>query len=223
MKATAVFIALLFLANVSTSAQKTLTKEEILQDHKASNIRKQLPNDSIKLSWDHELDVKLRYRIVSLKSSAIDSFIVYSVSYPGSVYKIDSCTSKYSTSAYLIWKRQGKVTIEKFKGECHSIIGNNKSEDIFAFYGTHHSQLKDEMFMPIIYSGEINNCNEITYMTSMSFHEPKYSLRYDVNSNYNSFSFGESELTDKKNLFYNYNLDLAAYHLWTLISEQVSK
>ncbi len=57
----------------------------------------------------------------------------------------------------------------------------------------------------------------------MSFHEPKYSLYYDVNSSYNSFTFGESELSDEKNIFYNYNLDLAAYHWWKLISGQVRK
>ena len=223
MKATTILIQLLFSACISTSAQKSLTKEEIFQDQKKSHIRKQLPKDSIKLTWSDELNINLRHRMASLKKTGIDSLIVYSVSYPGSAYRLDSCTSKYGTSAYLIWKGQGKVTIEKYKGECYSIIENDKSQDIFDFYDTHHSKLKDEIFMPIIYNAQTNNSNGITYSTSISFHEPKYSLYYDVNSSYNSFTFGESELGDEKNIFYNYNLDLAAYHLWNLISGQVRK
>ena len=223
MKAAVIFIPFLLLANLIASGQKNLTKEEILQDYKTTHIRKQLPKDSIKLTWSDELNIKLRYRIINLKKSGVDSFIVYSVSYPGYVYRLDSCTSKYGTSAYLIWKRQGKVTIEKFKGECYSIINNDTLQEIFAFYDTHHSKLQDEMFMPIIYNGQTNESNGITYTTSMSFHEPKYTLYYDINSIYNSLTFGESELGDKKNIFYNYNLDLAAYHWWTLITREAKK
>ena len=55
------------------------------------------------------------------------------------------------------------------------------------------------------------------------FHEPKYSLYYDINTSYNSLTFGESELEDKKSIFYNYNLELAAIHWWTLISKQIKQ
>ena len=211
------------LVSLFASGQRNLTKEEILQDHKTSYFKKQLSKDSIKLTWSDELNTKIFYHIDSLKKSGVDSLIVYSVSYPGFAFKIDSCASKYGTSAYLIWKKQGKVTIEKFKGQCYSLIAHDKSQDIFTFYDTYHSQLNEESFMPIIYSGQTNDKNGITYTGSMSFHEPKYSLYYDINTNYNSLTFGESELEDKKSLFYNYNLDLAAVHWWTLITKQVKQ
>ena len=124
MKTTVVFIPLLFGAFMFVSAQKYLSKEEILQDYKTSQIKGRVSKDSIKLTWSDELNIKLFNRIVSLKNSGIDSLVVYSVSYPGSAYRLDSCSSKYSTSAYLLWKRQGTVTIEKFMGMCQFAIKN---------------------------------------------------------------------------------------------------
>jgi hypothetical protein len=223
MKVTVIFIPLLLLASLFATGQRNLTKEEILQDNKTSHLKKRLSKDSIKLTWSDDINTNLRYRMDSLNKLGVDSLIVYSVSYPGYSYRLDSCTSQYGTSAYLIWKRQGKVTIEKFKGRCYSILDNDKSQAIFTFYDRHHSQLKDEFFMDIIYNGQTNDNNGITYTTSISFHEPKYSLYYDINSSYNSFTFGESELEDKKNIFYNYNLELAAYHWWTIITKQVKQ
>lgn len=223
MKASSILITLLFSACLSTSAQRALTKEEIFQFQMQSYLKKQLPKDSIKLTWSDELNIKLRERMASLKKTGIDSLIVYSVSSPGYAFRLDSCSSKYGTSAYLIWKGHGKVTIEKYKGECCSIIENDRSRDIFDFYDAHQSKLKDEIFMPVIYNAQTNSNNEITYSISMTFHEPKYSLYFEVSSGYNSFTFGESELSDENSVFYNYNLDLAAYHLWKLISGQVRK
>ena len=223
MKVTVILIPIFLLVTLFASGQRNLTKEEILQDYKTSHFKKQLSKDSIKLTWSDELNMKINYHIDSLKKSGVDSLIVYSVSYPGYAFKIDSCTSKYGTSAYLIWKRQGKVTIEKFTGQCYSVLDNDKSQGIFTFYDTHHSQLNEEIFMPIIYNGQTNDKNGITYTASMSFHEPKYSLYYDINTSYNLLTFGESELEDKKSLFYNYNLDLAAFHWWTLITKQVKQ
>jgi len=222
-KATAIFVVLFLSACIAVSAQRNLTPEEIIQYHKTSKIEKRVSKDSTKLTWSDELNIKLYNRIAILKSSGIDSLIVYSVSYPGYAYRIDSCTSRYSTSAYLLWKSHGTVTIEKFKGACEFIIDNKKAADIFSFYDTNYTQLKDEIFMPVIFSGQISDSNKITYQVSLVFHEAKYSLYYDIGASYNSFTFGQSELADKKSMFYNYNLDLAAYHWWKLISEQVTK
>jgi hypothetical protein len=223
MKVTVILIPFFLLVSLIASGQRNLTKEEILQDYKTTHFKKHLSKDSIKLTWSDELNTKIIYHIDSLKKAGVDSLIVYSVSYPGYAFRIDSCASKYGTSAYLIWKRQGKVLIEKFKGKCYSVFDNDKSQDIFTFYDTHHSQLNEEIIMPIIYSGQTSDKNGITYTTSMSFHEPKYSLYYDINTSYNSLTFGESELEDKKSLFYNYNLNLAVFHWWTLITKQVKQ
>jgi hypothetical protein len=222
MKAAIVYILLSF-ACITIYGQRKLSKEEILQDHKTSQIKRQLSKDSTKLTWDDNLNLKLHNCIDSLKKSGIDSLIIYSVSYPGSIHRMDTCISKYSTSVYLIWKVLGEVNIKKIYGKCHFTTVSDKWKDIFSFYDAHSSQLNDEMFMPIIFSGQISDNNRITYETSLSFHETKYSLYYDIHSNYNSFSFGESELTNEQSIFYTYNLDLAAYHWWKLISENANK
>ena len=223
MKVTVILIPFFLLVSLFASGQRNITREEILHNYKTTHFKKQLSKDSIKFIWSDELYTRIIYHIDSLKKSGVDSLIVYSVSYPGYAFKIDSCASKYGTSAYLIWKKQGKVTIEKLKGQCYSLINNDKSQDIFTFYETHHSQLNEEIIMPIIYSGQTNDKNGITYTVSMSFHEPKYLIYYDINTSYNLLTFGESELEDKKSLFYNYNLDLAAFHWWTLITKLVKQ
>ncbi len=223
MKQVFIFTLLFFGACIFLSAQRTLTKEEIFQRQKASFIKKRLPKDSTKFTWSDELNTKLRYQISSLKQLGIDSIVIYSFSYPGSSSKIDSCISKYSTVAYLIWKQQAKVSVRKFNGVCQFDIANNKFDDIFTFYDSHYSYLRDEMFMPIIYSAQITDSNTITYSESISFHEPKYSLYYDISSTYNFFSFGESELNDNRSIFYSYNISLNVFQWWKLISEKVRK
>ena len=109
MKTKVIFIQLLVLASLLASGQKNLTKEEILQDYNTSQLKNQIPKDSIKLTWSDDINIKLCNRIDSLKKSGVDSLIVYSVSYPGYAYRLDSCISKYGTLAYLIWKKQGKI------------------------------------------------------------------------------------------------------------------
>lgn len=223
MKIYIILISSFFLISISASGQRKLTKEEILQYFKTTHFKKHLSKDSIKLTWSDELNIKIIYHIDSLKKSGVDSLIVYSVSYPGYVFRKDSCTSNYGTSAFLITKKHGKVTIEEFKGRCYSLIYSDKGKELFSFYDIHYSQLNEEIIMPIIYSGQTNDKGGITHTMSNSFHEPKYSLYYDIGASYSSLTFGESDLNDRESLFYNYNLNSAVFRWWILITELVEQ
>jgi hypothetical protein len=85
-----------------------------------------------------------------------------------------------------------------------------------------YSKINEEFFMSIIYD-MTRNGDEIKITGSQTSHEPKYSILLLLNERHKYFSFTESELEDRKSLFYDYNQNLVAFRLFKLIESEIEE
>jgi hypothetical protein len=76
--------------------------------------------------------------------------------------------------------------------------------------------------MSVIY-GVVADDDKLRISGSVIDHEPNYEILFQVGDKFKYLSFTESELTDMKSLFYDYNHNLTSYKLFGLIKNQTKK
>jgi len=154
--------------------------------------------------------------------SGVDTLVVYSVSYPGySEADSDSCSTMYPINSYFIWRRHGKDFLKKVDGKCE--LGQAKTNDkIIRFVLDNFSRMANEFFMSVVY-GVVVDGDKFRISGSTVDHEPKYQIFIQIGDNFKHFGFADSQLTDKKSLFYDYNRNLTSYKLFGLIKSQTEK
>lgn len=219
MKSTTLFLVLVFISITNISGQQKLTKEQILKYWLKSE--KPLTNDIlINTRFDNNLDHKINKFIDSIKNKNIDSIIVYSSAYPG--YDVNSkCKSGFfPIYTYIIWKIFGETKIQKIEGNCNFNVAQLNSTEMFDFYETNHMRLKGEFFMPVILGGQKDKKKQtVSYSFTSIDHEPSYCIFYSIDANHRTLKFSESEIQDKKSLFYEHNQKLVAIEWWKIIKK----
>jgi hypothetical protein len=219
----AIIIIILFLTNNNVSGQKSLTKEEIIKYWNASSNEKN-EDSAIIVNSSSGLNVYLIKLVDSLRSCKIDSVMVFSTAYPGYSRILNTCdTGIFPITTFVIYNKYGLTHIKKIKGACFFEISKLSSSHLFDYYNTNKDELKSEIFMPVIFSAQINKDKTISYTWSSIDHEPNYSFYYFIGGNIRSYQFCESYIEDKKSLFYDYNLNLAAFHWWQLVKTEIDK
>ena len=159
----------------------------------------------------------------SLRAEKIDSIIAYKISYPDSAYKIDSCANgSFPTSTYLIWTEAAGCYYKMFKGKCSSAVKKLPDSKLFDFYKEYDSVISKECFMPIIISAQYQESGQIQYLTTMTSHEPFYSISYIMGQTHKKFYFSTGEIYNEINIFHRDNLDLHTYKWWTLIKQEIT-
>ena len=111
----------------------------------------------------------------------------------------------------------------KLKGHCLSKISEASSKNLFCFYNTNSEKIKSELFHQVILDGHINETKHVALTMEFVDHEPKYSFYYNITSDRRSFHFTQSDLDNKEGLFHDYNLGLASYTWWQIVSKELEK
>ena len=76
--------------------------------------------------------------------------------------------------------------------------------------------------MPVIYEAKLYRNKTIKYSRIFIDHEPKYVLLYKVENNFKVIYFSDNDFLDKKNLFYQDNLNTKIYAWFSYIKNKVS-
>ena len=123
--------------------------------------------------------------------------------------------------SYFFWGHSGQNLTKKVNGLCES-KQSATNQKIKKFFVDNYSTISKEFFMGVFYS-VVKNGDSFKISGSQIDHEPNYCILLLLNDKFKYLSFTESELKDKKNLFYDYNHDLTAFKLFGLIKSQIEK
>jgi len=220
MRLMASIILILSLFDIHAFGQRSLTKDEIF---KYWNLPSDKRIDSnLVVDSDSALNVSLINLVDSFQASQVDSLIIFSTAYPGysSTSKCD--TGIFPITSFVIWNKDGLTHIRKLHGNCISEITKSTLQ-LFDLFDNKRQKLESEIFMPVIFSGQLNKDETVSYSFSWIDHEPNYSFFYNIDGNSNSFHFCQSYLENKRSLFWNYNLSLSAYHWWQQVKNEIDK
>jgi hypothetical protein len=217
----AIFITLL-LTNGFVYGQKTLTKEEILRYWNVPSDKRIKDSASI-VDSDSTLNICLSNIVDSLQANDVDSILVFSTAYPGYFSRSSCDTGIFPITTFVIWTKDGGTYLKKLKGACLSDVIRGSSLSLFEFYSGNYQKLKSGNFMPVILGGQINKDKTISYSMSWIDHEPNYSFYYRIGNDSRSFHFCESYIENRKSMFRDYNLTLAAYHWWKILKKETDK
>jgi hypothetical protein len=127
----------------------------------------------------------------------------------------------YPVESYFFWNRQGKDYVKKVNGECER--GQSTTNDnVIRFTLDNFSKMNDEFFMSVTY-GVVKDGDKLRISGSVIDHEPKYEILIQIGDKFKYFHFTDSDLTDKRSLFKDYNHNLTSYKLFGLIKNQTKK
>ena len=210
-------VLILVLTSGTTFCQRQLTKDEILKTW--TTFQKPTNKDSL---FRFDIHTQTRATLDKLLMNGFDTLVVYSVSYPGySQMDNDSCSTMYPVDSYFFWRRQGKDFVKKVNGKCEQ--GQTKTNDkVIRFALDNFSKMTNEFFMSVTY-GVVADGDEFRISGNVIDHEPNYEILIQFGDKFKYLSFTDSELTDKKSLFYDYNRDLTSYKLFGLIKTQTKR
>ncbi len=224
MKQKVLLISILLGVVLNSTAQKQLTKQEIIDDWCSSKEKRYNKKDSINISFNPEVNKKITQLLDSLDQSNIDSILIYSKSYPGAHILNKPCfTTPYPEYIYIIWKTKGELNFKTISGDCIKSAVLLKSSEIFNYLSANKEGIFNTCIMPVIFSAQRVNNKSITYSLSTIDHEPNYLLGFKIGKNYNELNFAESFLENENSLFSKYNLSLKSIHLWNLIEAEIGK
>lgn len=210
-------VLIIVLTSGTLFCQRQMTKDEILKTWTA--FQKPINKDSL---FRFDIHNQTRATLDKLLMNGVDTLVVYSVSYPGtSEMDSDSCSTMYPVDSYFFWRRQGKDFVKKVNGKCE--LGQSTTNDkIIKFALNNFSKMTDDFFMSVTY-GVVADGDEFRISGSVIDHEPNYDILLQIGDNFKYLSFTDSDLTDKKSLFYDYNHDLTSYKLFGLIKNQTKR
>jgi len=218
MRQVVIFIIFLFWLKSSIFGQRNLTKDEIY-NHWVTTENKS-KQDSLIARFDRQTNYIASRLIDSLRNLKIDSIIVYSISYPGSIAKSKCINGLYPVHTYLIWKSNRQTTIKKIEGKCFFEEQNINSTALFDFYDKNQQQVARDFIMPAIYSGQVDTNGTFSFIETLAYHEPKYFLYFSFGEYVRVIEFAQNDLQDEKSLFHQDNLNSKLYLWWQVIKEQ---
>lgn len=204
-------ILVFVLSTGSSFCQRKLTKGEILKTIKA--FENPVNKDSLFRFGIHS---QTRVTLDKLLTNGVDTLVVYSASYPGYYQlKLDTCSTMYPIESYFFIRQKGKDFINSVNGQCEG--GQSTTDDKVIKFGVDNfSKLLEEFFMKVTFSAILDN-GKLRMSGSSIDHEPNYEILLQVGNKFKYFRFTDSELTDKRSLFYYYNQNLTCYKLFQLI------
>lgn len=208
---------ILVLNSGTTFCQRQLTKDEILKTW--TTFQKPTTKDSL---FRFDIHTQTRATLDKLLRNGVDTLVVYSVTYPGySEIDNDSCSTMYPVDSYFFWRRQGEDFVKKVNGKCEQ--GQTKTNDkVIQFTLNNFSKMTNEFFMNVTY-GVVADGDKFRISGNVIDHEPNYEILIQLGDKYKYLSFTDSELTDEKSLFYDYNRDLTSHKLFGLIKAQTKR
>ncbi len=208
-------VLLIVLTTVTSFCQRQMTRDEILIA--LTKSQKPVNKDSL---FRFDIHTQTRTTFDNLLKSGVDTILVYSVSYPGTVQVgIDSCSTIDPVYSYFFWKRQGKYLLKKVNGKCEGGQSATNSK-VIKFISGNFSKMADEFFMSVTY-GVVEDGDEFRISGNVIVHEPNYEILLQLGDKFKYLGFTDSELTDKKSLFYDHNHNLTSYKLFRLIKKQI--
>ena len=215
------FFCIIFCNCVSNcAAQKNLTNQEIV-DLLRSERKMFYVKDSLLISIDEDVDKKVKLFISDLEQNRTAPFLIYSKSYPGSYLLNKPCFStRYPEYIYIFWKSDNKLNLKIITGNCEKDTLLNCSTSAFDYFIINKKEISTEYIMPVIFAAYRVRPNVIKYSESIIDHEPYCSLIFKMGEMFKRIEFSESDLQNKRSLFYKYNLSLKSFHLWSLLEAQ---
>lgn len=219
MKLTIAFITVFIILGFPAFCQKNLTKEEILKYWRPFRDK----DSTAIVNSSKTLNVQLRKLVDSLVDEKIDSIIIVSEALVGYASNSKCDFGMFPITTYVLWNKDNTTQIKKIENTCTSEIKKDSILDLFGFYNNNKKKIESEVFMPVILDAKMNKDQTFTYTMSTIDHEPVYSFFYKTGNHERVFFFSESILENKKNLFHDHNLNLAAYRWWQLIQEEIEK
>lgn len=210
-------VLLSILTSMTSYGQRKMTKEEIFKTWKGFQQEQ---------NWDSlfrfEIHGQTRETLDKLLRDGVDTLLVYSVSYPGSVeLKKDPCSTRDPIMSYFFIQHQGNNYFKRVNGKCETAQFKT-SDRLIKFMSSNYEKIKEEFFMNVIYGVE-GQGDDLHISGSLIAHEPKYEILLQLGNRFKYLRFTESELTDKKNLFYDYNRSLTSFKNFELIKSKIEK
>lgn len=194
-----------------------MTEEEILKTW--TTLQKPTNKDSL---FRFDIHKQTRATLDKLLMNGVDTLVVYSVGYQGySEMDNDSCSAMYPVESYFFWRRQGKDYVRKVNGKCE-LAQFTTNDKVIRFTLDNFSKMAYEFFMSVTY-GVVAEGDKIRISGSVVYHQPNYEILLQLGDKFKHLSFTESELTDKKSLFYDHNHNLTSYKLFGLIKTQIKR
>jgi hypothetical protein len=217
------FIILLLYSLGPVYCQQNMSKDEILNYFKKFEEKRSVNKDSIKfIRFNTELEQVVKNLTDSLEKANIDTLIIYSVSFPGSITAHYECINLlYPIDVYVFWKQGIDYFEKQIKYGCILETQKSMSSNSLEYYIKNQLDFNDDIFMPVIYSAVLKEDSIMTYSSGSVDHEPKYSLYLKCGENFTQKIFTEYEITNKENMFYEYNLNLKTYYLYKIIESQI--
>jgi hypothetical protein len=217
-------IFLIFIKFDPLFAQTKMSKKQVLKilnEEKLSVSGK----DSLLSNFifsDSLLKRKFSFEIKKLKDPVIDTFGIFQISFPGFAGGTnDSCNSGiYPSNNYLFWISGNKTFYKILTGRCEFENRESSRLTFFNYYLKNSKEINSENILPVIFGREISLKNEVVFSVSDTDHEPKYKIYIQTGNNFRFFRFSESDLTNKKSLFYYDNVNSKLYKFVFLFKKE---
>jgi hypothetical protein len=212
------FFIIFFFSLTSLKAQKILNEQEIfnewLSQEGVLKISKQQGFIDF-INFDTSLNMKIYTALENLHQLQIDTLGFFISAYPGFIAK-DSCDKgrNYPVKTFIFWQYKGNYFFKLIRNICDFNPQQSDSISIFFdFYKNNLKQISTEYIMPVIFKGEIDCTGNFTYEYSESFHQPEFFLFCQIGKDFKFLKFTQDDLTNKENIFYEYNINSKSY-LW---------
>jgi hypothetical protein len=211
-----VVLALIYFGQECTMAQTDMTKDEILVAWKSMQKKGDILSVKDFRALDYVKNTRVNEAIGRLLSDGIDSFIIYTESYPGYLSS-NRCYVGQVIDSYIIWRSDTSMHIKLIKGTCESEFVNFNSLEIFTYCKQNVDVMEKEVVMPVIFGGQRKTDSIYSFSTQSISHEPNYSIAIAFGNTFKLTNFAESDLLNKENIFHEYNFELRSIRLWELI------
>jgi hypothetical protein len=202
-----------------------MSREDILEYYTKFEKKWSDNKDTTRIvSFNDDLEIKVKDLIDSLKMEKIDTLLIYSVSFPGYMYSDRACVDiSYPIDIYVYWKQGVLFNEKRILNGCDLEIEKVDSCTIVNFFMDNYEHIKDEKIMPVIYSAVLNPDSTMNYSSGTVSHEPKYSIYMKYGNDYSQKIFTDNDITNQESLFYNYNMNLKTYRLFNLIDTRINE
>lgn len=127
----------------------------------------------------------------------------------------------YPVETYFFVRRTGKDFIKTVNGKCE-VVQHETDDKVIKFTLENFSKLFEDFFMSVIFSAVLDN-GKLRMSGGAIDHEPNYEILLQISDKFKYFRFTDSELTNKRSLFYEHNQNLTSYKLFELIRTQIKK
>lgn len=209
---------LILIIPLNLFSQGKISKQEIY-----AQIHDNMNKHNVTGGYKTHFDSVVVHVLDSLKVSGVDTLGAYAEEYVGS-YFLDTCQcGNIPWIASVQWVHNGETYYQALTARCHYKPVRISYSTLIRYYINCMTTIDKETIMPVITGASINKNGEILYDMEMVDHTTHFTIYCDVKGHSKFTTFEDYFLENKKNIFYNDNINSTINSWRKMIVSQINE